>query len=66
MEMKKADTRWKTFYKFCIRSLINKLMIRQSYDCLRFSGTGTLNVQNDAVSMQNTNYLLLSAGPIES
>ena len=41
MQISKAKTRWKTFYRFCIRSLVTKLMITQSYDCLRFSGIGT-------------------------
>ena len=43
MQIKKTEKNWKIFYSFCkMRSLINKLMIRQSYDCVRFSGTGTL------------------------
>ena len=42
MQIKKTETRWKTFYKFGLRSLINKRIIRQSYDSLRSSGAGSL------------------------
>ena len=31
-KLEKAKTRWKTCYIFCMRSLITKLIIIQSYD----------------------------------
>ena len=43
MQFKKALTRWKTFHTICMRSLINKLMLTQSCDSLRFSGNGILH-----------------------